>query len=578
MENKELTGYPSIDKPWLKYYSKEAINAPLPKYTLYEYLYEKNKNNLKDTAINFYGKKISYGELFERIDITAKAFRALGIKPEMVVTIITLNCVPSTLIFYALNRIGAISNYINVLGQEDDMERYFKEAASEVIAVLDLFGEKAVRAAERYGCKNVIVFSLSDDMPFISKTVYKFKSRRADKGYLASKIVILWEEFLKRGINTEEITYRKNPYSPCFYAHTGGTTGFPKTVVVNDIAMNTVCDDFSMSVNLNRGDIWLDVMVPFVIYGILVCMHMPFTFGFTVVLIPRFNPEDWKVYINKYHPNWILAVPSYFLPLMENERYKDINLSDFSLTSAGGDGLNSDLEREINNFFHQHGAKNELLKGYGMTEVCSAAVTAFNGINKIGSVGIPLIRNNLMIVDTDTGDELKYGQIGEVCLCCQSRMIGYKDDKQATQELFRRHIDGQDWLHTGDLGYVDEDGFLFLVGRMKRVILTVANGISYKVFPNIPEGMIIKIEGVQEVCIVSAKRGVDEVLRAFIVPEKDSDIKELEQTIRQMCKEEMADYMQPTFYEFLRELPLTSVGKVDYRKLEEMAVADCKIE
>ena len=205
------------------------------------------------------------------------------------------------------------------------------------------------------------------------------------------------------------------------------------------------------------------------------------------------------------------------------------------------------------------------------SEICSTAVTGLVGVNKIGSVGIPLIHNNMMIYDNDHGTELPYYEIGEICIQSPSRMIGYMNNEQATRDLFRVHEDGSEWLHTGDLGYIDEDGFLFIEGRMKRMILTVKGGVTYKVFPNMTEKVLEKNDDVNQSCVVGAKDGPDQVLRAFIaVPkEKLGQTQEIEQALRKYCEEKLPTYARPAFYVFRDSLPLTAVGKVDWRTLEE---------
>ena len=235
--------------------------------------------------------------------------------------------------------------------------------------------------------------------------------------------------------------------------------------------------------------------------------------------------------------------------------------------------MNKEMEIALNKFLHEHGAKGEILKGYGLSEVCATAVTGLIGVNKIGSVGIPITHNNLMICEPESFTELTYNKIGEICLQCPSRMIGYKNNEEATQQLFRIHEDGSEWLHTGDLGYVDEDGFLFLVGRMKRIILTVKNGITYKVFPNMSEKVLDENESVIQSCIVGLTSGMDQVLLAFIEVSKENLLnkKEIEFELRSNCEKKLPSYARPAFYEFRDSFPLTPSGKIDYLALEKLA-------
>lgn len=236
--------------------------------------------------------------------------------------------------------------------------------------------------------------------------------------------------------------------------------------------------------------------------------------------------------------------------------------------------MTQEIETDMNSFFRDHNSRALILKGYGMTEVCATAVVGFSHSNKIGSVGIPLPRVNLMIYDRDKERELKYNEVGEICLQSPSRMIGYMNNETATKELFWRHSDGSEWLHSGDLGYIDEDGFLFLIGRMKRVIMTAKGGVVYKVFPNIPEEVLDAHKAVTQSCIVGVKDGDDRVLRAYIVVgDADRDrITQIEQELRNICDKKLPAYSRPTFYKFCEKLPLTAAGKIDYRTLEQESI------
>jgi len=572
IENKP-TGYPSIDKPWLRYYSEEAINAPIPNDSLYEYMYRMNCDHADDIALNYFGKKTTYGDLFEQIDITAKAFAALGVKPGDVVTIVTMSCVPSVLCLYALNKIGAVSNYINVLSSQEDLEFYFKDACSDIIVTLDLFGERVIKAAKETGAKRVIAFSLAEGMPAITKLGFKLKMRKMDTGFLNDPIVLLWKDFIAGAQGQPEITFKKSPDDLCCLAHTGGTTGHPKTVLISDCALNILAQQYDKTIVHQRQQVFLSVMIPFVIYGNLTNIHMPLCLGLHTVIIPKFDAADWPGYIRKYRPQHLTAIPPYVAPMPDNERLQNTDLSCLITVGLGGDGLNVPLEEKINAFLSERGSSAKVVKGYGMTEVCATFCTCNNYDNKIGSVGFPFPTNNLMIYDNDQQKELPYNQIGEICIQSASRMIGYQDNEEAMRDLFRIHPDGSEWIHTGDLGYVDEDGFLYLVGRIKRMILTTREGVAYKVFPNIPEEVLDQQAAVHNACIVGAKNGDDQVLKAHIVlnSEYRGSEAEVEKQLRDVCSSKLSDYMRPYYYEFRDALPLTSAGKVDYRELEKEA-------
>lgn len=567
---KQLTGYPSIDKPWLKYYSEEAINAPLPECTIYEYLWENNKDHLDDVALIYFGKKITYKKLFENIDKAARAFIGIGMKQGDVCTVVTPSCVNSVIVFYALNKIGAISNYINVIESESEIQKYFLEAKSKYIVTTELFLNKVLKASEKTEVTKIIKFSVSDYMPFMMKIGYKVKTKNFVKTKLKNG-TIAWRDFIKQSDCVRNINVIHGSESISIWGHTGGTTGVPKTVLLTNKAYNTVAMQYMKSMSYQRGQVFLNIIVPFVVYGMLTCMHMPLCLGLTVAIVPKFEAKDWFQYLKKYRPTHISGIPSYFSPMLEDEKLESIDLSFIKTFAAGGDGMTERLELDINKFLSEHGSQAKLLMGYGMTEVCSSAVTGFDNHSKIGSVGIPLFKNNIRIYNNEKKCECKYGEMGEVLLSSPSLMVGYKDNKKETDKLIMTDSDGIKWVHTKDLGYVDEEGYLFLLGRMKRFIIVGPEGLAYKVFPKKIEDVIMLSPEVAEVCVVSGHDGNELAPKAYVVlkSKTTASTEMITQKLTEICLQELPNYMRPYSYEYLTKMPTTAVGKIDYKKLEQ---------
>lgn len=568
--NSELTGYPSIDKPWLKYYSEEAINTPLPEGTIYEYMRENNRNYPDDIALIYFGRKISFCMLLDEIEKAAKAFWTLGVRPGNVCTVVTVSCVSSVVVFYALNEIGTISNYVNIMASEDEMKAYIREAGSGYVVALDLFAGKFLRAGNEES--RIVVFSLSDYMPMAAKTISKRKFSKIDKKLNQDRRVLFWKDFLALAREHKDFCRKKDCDTVSVWAHTSGTTGFPKTVLLTDRGYNTVAAQYMKSMKHQRGEVFLNIIVPFVVYGMLTCMHMPLCLGLTVVLIPKFEATEWERYLKKYAPNHIAGIPTYFSPMLSDRKLEDIDMSKVITIAAGGDGLSEALEEEINTFLEKHHSKAKLLKGYGMTEVCASAVTNFNNYTKAGSAGIPLVKNNLCIWDNDRQQECGYGEEGEICLSSPSQMVAYKDDWSATKALVRTDNRGIKWAHTGDLGYVDEDGFLFMVGRMKRFMFVGSEGLLYKALPKIIEECVAVVPEVLEVCAVSAHIGSGYVPMIYIVLKNKCVVshEHIRCEVNRVCNENLPDYMRPWKIEFLDSMPKTTIGKIDFRALENM--------
>ena len=566
------TGYPSIDRPWLSYFSKEAIEDPLPQMSLFEYLYENNKYNLDSDALNYMGHKISYRELFKRIDEAAKAFLAQGVREGDIVSILTVASVPCVICFYALNKIGAVVDYINVLSTAKDLVKFFRANKSRVVVSADIFMNKTLLAAKAIGVEHVIAFSMEEDLPFFKKVGTLFQSNPdVDESYLQDDVVLTWDKFLASGAHVPDITYQKDPSKPALLAHTGGTTGFPKAVVLNDNAMNAVAFQYHYIFHLEpKESVFLNLVVPFVVYGSLINMHMPLTMRSTVVLIPNFDADDWPEYFNKYKPNYLTAIPNYVAPMLNNPRMRNVNLDCLKVIAVGGEGAGNALEVDLNRFLKRHGSKAKLLKGYGMTEMSASACTAFGDVNALGSVGAPLPRNQVQIVNPDTGLECKYNEIGEICFQGPGQMMGYMNDPEEMKTVYRKHSDGTYWLHTGDLGYMNRRGLLYIVGRIKRAILTQYKGTAYRIYPNVIEDILMSHPAVREACVVKLHEDRWGRTKAYIALNDHNrvDEEEIERELRSYCDNEMAEYMRPFLYEFRGSLPLTPAGKVDYKLLE----------
>ncbi len=565
----QIKSLPSVEKPWLKYYSEEALNTPLDVCSMYDFMYRNNKDHPEDIAINYFGKKMSYGEFFKKIDEAAKAFSAYGVKPGDIVTLVTLTCVPSVISLYALNKIGAVPNYLNVLSTEEDFEHFFKEVKSRIVITLDLFGKSVLEAAGKSGVEKVIVYSLSEGMPFATGVGFALKMRKFDSSFLKNnKLVLMWSDFIAAGKGQPEIEYKKSGSELAYFGHTGGTTGVPKGVLLNDHSFNLVAHYYNLCMAHNRGDVFLSVMIPYVVYSAIINIHMPLCLGFETVLVPKFESDKWHEYIKKYRPQHCGIIPAYAQTFLTNPELDKMDLSCLQTIGMGGEGLNIPLEEGVNSFMTAHNSTARLRKGYGMTEVCATAATEFAYACKVGSVGIPLPENNFMIYDLDNNCECTYGKVGEICMQCASRMIGYLDNEEEMNNLFRTHADGSVWIHTGDLGYIDEDGFIFLEGRLKRMIMTVIDGKVYKIPPAKVESELNVHKGVKDSVVVGASDGNDKVLKAYVIKNADINDEALIAELKDICEKQLPENMRPYFYEMVEEFPRTPAGKVDYRALE----------
>ncbi|SFQ41302.1 long-chain acyl-CoA synthetase [Butyrivibrio proteoclasticus] len=565
----ELSGYPSIDKPWLKYYSSEAINSILPKCKIYDDIWNNNKNNLDDVAINYFDSHISYGEMFSNIEGAAKSFSNMGVRKGDIVAVVSVTLPEIIYTFYGLNRIGAISNMIDPRTSIEGIRNYIEEVSAKVVVVIDLAYSRVAQAVVGTTIENIIVVSPSDSLPFIKRHLYLM----GNKVSIATGC-FTWREFIASGkeTNLTDTDYIENEC--CVIVHTGGTTGMPKGVMLSNENINAGAKQCDLSgFCLNRGDRWLGIMPPFIAYGICNSLHLPLSIGMELIIIPKFDPNTYDKLLIKYKPTHIVGVPSHYQKVVDSKKVKNLDMSFILSPVVGGDGIKEEHEKEISSFLLSHGCGTNLIKGYGMTEICAAAAaSAQMTYNKTGSVGIPFTHTTISVFDKETGKELTYNQEGEVCMKGPHVMLGYYNNDVATKEVLKKHEDGSIWLHSGDLGYIDEDGCLFIKGRLKRMII---RHDGFKVFPTQIENVLEEHEAVKDCCVVGHSDTVHSegcLPVAFIVLE--NGVKESEgltDELRSICERELPEYALPVEYNYIPSLPLTSIGKIDYRVLEKKA-------
>ncbi len=569
---KTQTGYPSIDKPWLKYYSEEVINAPLPDCTIYEYMIQNNRAFPKDTAILYMGRKISYGELFARIDETAAAFSALGVKPGEIVTV-ALPSIPEALYtVYALNKLGAVANMIHPLAGEREIVNYLNEVASRVAVLYEGSYEIVKNALCETTIETTVVVSAGESLPMGLRMMFFLKDPRTKLP--KEKGLVNWPDFIRGRIRTTLPTYQKDPNTLALISHTGGTTGEPKGVMCSDMSCNALMWQLLCAFEFERQEISLNVLPPFVNYSLLESIMAMLAVGFIVVLLPKYEPNKFADYIKKYRPNQILSIPSYWEAMLKIDNIEKADMSCFKHLYAGGEKMETEIEHEINNLLKRCGAKTQLYNCMGSTEMMAGATIIYDSCYVPDSVGIPMVKVECKIVRPESEDEQTYNCEGEICFSGPTLMMGYYKKPEETNAVVKTHADGQRWLHTGDLGYMDENGVLYVTGRIKRILMTKGrDGNITKLFPDRIEKTISKHEDVALCCVIGIAD--DERINypvAFVVLKSSAQNKEqVKKEILALCREELPNYMVPEAVTYLDDLPRTPRGKIDYRILEAQA-------
>ena len=560
--------YASQAKPWLKYYDQKFIDQTLPALSAFEYVCQRSKNHLNDTALEYYGRKFTYADLIVNVKKTAAALRGAGVKKGDIITVVSIMTPEIIALFYAADMIGATLNLVDPRYSVEGIHEYIEEVDSHLLVCLNVVYERCRQAAKRTNVEKVIVLSPADSLPPVMAVGYKLTT--PDKNKYASN-VIRWKQFIKGGEGQSTAAEPYDPDHACVVVHTGGTTGSPKGVMLTDDCFNGIALQFQAYPKLfHRGQKLMNVMPPFIAYGFACGIHLPLVLGFTVIIIPNLDPAKLGSLVLKHKPEHMFGVPTHYQQLASDPKLRDKDLSFIINYAAGGDSLSRGAEQTVNDFLAAHGARYPIAKGYGMTEVSSAATVAAGLDNKPGSVGIPMVNTVVAAFEPGTDQELPIGQRGELCISGPCLMKGYYNKPEETAILLRRHPDGRVWAHTGDMGYLDEDGFVYLDSRIKRMII---RHDGFKVFPSMIENVVSRHPAVHQCSVVGCAdkdhtQGrlpfVYIVLKSDTTAKKKQVIRELER----MCAEELPEYVQPVAYKFISSMPMTPVGKVDYRQLE----------
>ena len=560
----------SSSAPWTAFYGNTPASVEYPQKTMYQMLHETAQKYPNHTAYVFQGKKTSYAAFLTRIDAAARGLVAMGIGKGDRVTICMPNTPQALDCFYALNRIGAIPNMIHPLSAAKEIEFYLNFSKSKAILTLDQFYGKVVSIiAELDAPTTVLIAKIGDELPLPLNLIYPHT--KGGKHPLPKRGYTLWTEMVAVGKQTV-LPADDGKASDCAaILYSGGTTGTAKGIQLSNLNFNalglqTIAASGYSSI---AGMKMLSVMPIFHGFGLGIGIHTALIGGATCILLPQFNIKTYANTLIKQKPNLIPGVPTLFEALLRAEGLKNADLSFLRGIFSGGDSLSPELKKKVDAFLKEHGCTEQIREGYGTTECVTASCLTPKDYARAGSIGVPFPDTFYKIVAVGTTDEVAAGTEGEICISGPTVMLGYMDNPEETAQTLRTHGDGRIWLHTGDLGYMDADGFVYFRQRIKRMLIT--NG--YNVYPSQLENIIDGHEKVLLSCVIGIKdpqRG--QRIKAYIVPMPGIEPNDaLKAEILDYCKEHIAKYALPREVEFRTELPKTLVGKVAYRKLEEEA-------
>ncbi len=555
--------------PWRSSMGDIPMTLEYPEGSMVDVLGEIAEKYPNNIAFDFMGKATSYREMMKNIEQCARSLKTIGIRENDRVTIAMPNCPQAIYLFYAVNMVGAVANMVHPLSGEKELEFYINESGSVTVVTLDQFYHK-IEAIRADTCVvNVVIASIKDALSRPVRAGYMLTEGRKIEKIPDDAPVIRWKEFMRLGRSCFwKYKVRRTGDDPAVILYSGGTTGTTKGILLTNRNFNALARQITATNPMFRpGDKMLSAMPLFHGFGLGVCIHSMLANGGRCVLVPRFTAKSYAGLITKYRCNFIAGVPTLYEALLRIPGMERADLSCLKGVFSGGDSLSVELKKKFDRFLYDHKATIQVREGYGTTETVTACCLTPPNMFKEGSIGIPFPDTYIKIVRPGTDEELPYGEEGEILLAGPTVMKEYVNHPEETARTLRRHADGLTWVYTGDLGTMDDEGFIYFRGRAKRMIVTS----GYNVYPAQLENILDAHESVQMSCVI----GVPDPYRmqrvkAFVmlkpgVPASD----ETRADILAYCEKRIARYAMPKEIEFRDELPKTLVGKVAYRVLEE---------
>lgn len=523
----------------------------------------------KYVAFDFMGKSTTYAKMIRKIEQCAKALKTIGIRKGDCVTIAMPNCPQAIYVFYAVNLIGGIASMVHPLSSEKEIEFYLNESRSVTIVTLDQFYGKIEAIRKNTGIVNVILARIKDELSKPLRAGYMLT-----EGYKIARIpkdapVISWKDFMKlSGCCFYNYKVDRGDNDPAVILYSGGTTGTTKGIVLTNRNFNALAEQvIATNPMFVPGDRMLAAMPIFHGFGLGVCIHTMLAKGGRCVLVPRFTAKSYSKLITRYKCNFMAGVPTLYEALLRLPNMTHADLSHLKGVFSGGDSLSIELKKKFDDFLSSHNSSIRIREGYGTTECVTASCLTPVELSKEGSIGIPFPDTYYKIVKPDTDEELPYGEEGEILISGPTVMAGYYNRPEETARALRVHADGMTWLYTGDLGIMDDQGFIYFKGRIKRMIITS----GYNVYPAQLENIIDAHEKVQMSCVIGVPDQYKmQKVKAFVMlkPGIEPSVA-LKEELLAYCRKYIARYAMPYDIEFRKELPKTLVGKVAYRVLEE---------
>ncbi len=562
-----------VKAPWLAHLGDIPAHLDYFQGTMFQAVERISQQYPDYVAYDFMGKSTSYREFVQQIELCARSLKSIGVRAGDKITICLPNCPQAVIMFYAVNLVGAICNMVHPLSSEREIEFFLKESQSVAAITLDQFYHKFEAVRHNVDVSNIIIASIKDALSAPIKAGYMLTEGRKIKKIPADAPVLRWKDFLKMGKKYHwKYKADKVGADPAVILYSGGTTGTTKGILLSNLNFNALGQQIVATNPMFRaGDRMLAVMPVFHGFGLGVSIHSMLANGGRCVLVPRFTAESYAKLLVKHRCNFIAGVPTLYEALLRLPSMEGKDLSFLKGVFSGGDSLSVELKKRFDKFLYDHHATIQVREGYGTTECVTASCLTPPTVYKEGSIGLPFPDTFYKIVKPGTQEEQPYGEEGEICISGPTVMMEYVNHPDETAQTLQQHPDGMTWLHTGDLGKMDDEGFVYFKQRIKRMIVTS----GYNVYPSQLENILDAHALVQMSCVIGVPDPYKiQKVKAFVMLKPgEAPSEENKQILMEYCKKNIAKYALPYDIEFRDSLPKTLVGKVAYRELEAEELA-----
>lgn len=548
------------DQPWLNHYPSEvAPSIDYPKHNLGYLLVDAASRYPKQLAIEFMGTRMTYEQLLQASYRIADGLRGLGLRRGDRVALMLPNCPQMIIAYFGVLLYGGIVVMTNPLYKEGELANQLRDSEASIIITLDIIYPRVEQVKKLTSLQHVVVTSIADYLPFPKNAAYKLKTKSEGLNQHVPNVPSVHR--------FKQLLARSQPHTVCLEVnaeediallqYTGGTTGIAKGVMLThyNLLANTIQSSHWFYRSRRGEEIFLAALPCFHVFGLTVLLNQAVYIGGTLVLHPRFDSLQVLKSIQKHKATIFPGAPTMYIAINHNPKAKQYDITSIQACVSGS----ASLPLEVQETFEAL-TGGRLIEGYGLTE--ASPVTHANnlwGYRKLGSIGIPFPDTLAAIVDSDTGEHLPIGEIGELIVKGPQVMKGYWNRPQDTEAVLK---DG--WLYTGDMGKMDEEGFFYIVDRKKDLI----NASGFKVYPREVEEILFMHPDVKEAVVLGVPdpyRG--ETVKAFVVRREGAAVSEEE--LIAFCRAKLSSFKIPRIVEFRTELPKTIIGKVLRRKLAE---------